>query len=141
MSGQAELLEQFIRSNDPAFIDHMLTKFDKDSIPSLIRDEMPATSISVFLKALTKHVQRVPQSLKHALPWFEHLIMIRKNDIAASIDCQRKVQELQNVLRQRTQQIGIFTEVYSLSTLVKVEKDGAGIGLPVIEDACQELTE
>lgn len=140
MSGQAELLEQFIRSNDPEFINRMLTKFDPESIPGLVRDELPAKSISVFLKALTKHIQRVPQSLKYALPWFEQLIMIRKNDIAASIDCQRKVLELQNILKQRTQQIGIFTEVYSLSTLVQMEKDGLGIGLPV-EDACQELTE
>lgn len=141
MSGQAELLEQFIRSNDPEFINRMLTKFDPESIPALVKDELPSTSISVFLKALTRHIQRVPQSLKYALPWFEQLIMIRKNDIAASIDCQRKVLELQNILKQRTQQIGIFTEVYSLSTLVQMEKDGLGIGLPVVEDACQELTE
>lgn len=139
MSGQAEKLEQIIRSNDPDHMNHLF-KIAEEEIPSLMR-EMPSASISVFLKAFSRHVQRVPSSLKAALPWLEAMINIRKNDIAASVDCQRKVRELQSILKQRTQQIGIFTEAYALSDLVKRERDGCGIGLRVVDYYCQELTE
>ena len=102
---------------------------------------LQAASVVPFLRAFSQHIERFPSALRDALPWIEALITARRGDISASPECRRRVAELQNTLRQRTQQIGIFSEASALSNSVKREKEGSGIGLEVVDTFCQDFVE
>jgi hypothetical protein len=139
-SGTAQILEQALRSNDDSLIDYMLTKTQSDQVPALI-SSLQLGSIVPLIRAFTQHIQRFPESLSVSIPWIEQLIRIRRNDIATSGEGRRRIAELQNVLKQRTQQMGTFVEVYALSQFVHQEREGAGVGLPVNDTFTQTLSE
>jgi hypothetical protein len=139
-SGTAQILEQALRSNDDSLIDYMLTKTQPDQIPTLITT-LQFPSLVPLIRAFTQHIQRFPESLSISIPWIEQLVLLRRNDIAASAEGRRRISDLQNVLKQRTQQMGIFVEVRALSQFVHQEKEGIGVGLPVIDTYTQTLSE
>ncbi|OHS94350.1 hypothetical protein TRFO_11213 [Tritrichomonas foetus] len=139
-AGSYQIFEQAIKSGDESLIDFLLNKIPLEVIPDLIKSMQPLM-INVFLRTFTYYIQLKPQSLSKALPWIEECIDQWQTDIMASSVSQKKVAELQHVLRQRTQQIGLFVEVDSLSTFVAHEKEGAGIGLPINDLEAQTLME
>lgn len=139
-SGTAQILEQAILSNDDSLLDYMLTKTPTEQIPALIQF-LELTSLVPLIRSFTQHLERFPGSLSVSIPWIEVLIDVRRNDISASSECRRRISELQNVLKQRTQQMGFFVEVCALSAFVRQEKEGAGVGLPVSDTFTQDLTE
>jgi hypothetical protein len=139
-SGTAQILEQALRSNDDSLIDYLLTKTQPEQIPPLITT-LQFQSLVPLIRAFTLHIQRFPESLSVSIPWIEQLIARRRSDIAASPEGRRRIAELQNALRQRTQQMGIFVEVHALSQFVHQEKEGIGVGLPVVDTYTQMLSE
>jgi hypothetical protein len=140
MSGTIQILEQAFRSNDESLIDYILNNTLQPDISGLIAQLQPG-SIIPFIRSMTQHVQRFPASLSTAIPWMESLVNLRKNDIAASAEGQRRIAEFQNILKQRTQQMGLFIEVHALSNFVHQEKEGSGIGLPIVDTDIQDFTE
>lgn len=140
MSSNTQILEQAIRSNDASLMTYILERTDSADVPNQVA-ALQAASIVPFLRAFSQHIERFPSSLRDALPWIESLLTIRRGDISASPECRRRVAELQTALRQRTQQIGIFSEASALSNAVKREKEGPGIGLEVVDTFCQDFVE
>ena len=74
-------------------------------------------------------------------PWISTLINIHQNSIQASGECQRRLSDLQQTLKQRTQQIGLFIEAYSSTQFIQKEREGKGVGLPITDFDAQEITE
>ena len=140
MCANTQILEQAIRSNDASLMTFILERTDKSEVMAQVA-ALQAASVVPFLRAFSQHIERFPGALRDALPWIEALITARRGDISASPECRRRVAELQNTLRQRTQQIGIFSEASALSNSVKREKEGSGIGLEVVDTFCQDFVE
>jgi hypothetical protein len=140
VSGTSQVLDQALRSSDDVLIDYLLTKTPAQQIPILVTSLCPSLIVP-FIRIFARHVERFPQSLSITLPWIEALVDKKRNDIAASAECQRRIADLRNVLRQRTQHIGLFMEAHALSSLIYQEKEGWGIGLPVIDTFTQNLSE
>ena len=135
-----KLLEQALKSCDDSLIKFVLNKTSKELIPSYI-NPLPPNVLPIFLKTFNKFLQNSPDSLELLLPWLENLIQIHQNSISASGEGQRRLKELQQTLKQRTQQIGLFVEATSLTDFVSHEREGKGIGLPIFDDSAQFLTE
>lgn len=140
VSGNFQVFEQALKTGDDFIVKFILENFS-DSLYLKLIHAMEPSLINDFLRTFTDYIQRKPESLAQALPWIEECIDHWENEITASSICQRRVADLQYILRQRTQQIGIFIEVDSLSTLVAHEKEGVGIGLPIDDYDAQTLTE
>ena len=139
-SGNFDILVQAIKSEEESLIEFLLNKSQPNMIKDLIRMIQPSM-INSFIQTFANHIQKRPLSLSKALPWIEEFVDQWQNEIAASSSSQKKIAELQHVLRQRTQQIGIFIEVDALSAFVAHEKEGAGIGLPINDISAQTLLE
>jgi hypothetical protein len=139
-SGTSQILEQALRSSDDILIDYMLTKTPTSQIPSLISG-LDRSLVIPFIRVFARHIERFPQSLAISLPWIEGFIDIKRNDISTSWECQKRIADLQNVMKQRTQHIGLFMEAQALSTFVYQEREAWGIGLPVVDTFTQNLTE
>ncbi|KAK8894890.1 hypothetical protein M9Y10_023331 [Tritrichomonas musculus] len=140
LSGSFQIFEQALKSGDDSLVTFILRKFSDTLISDLIHAMQPSL-INDFLRTFTDYIQRNPESLAQALPWIEECIDYWESAITASSICQRRIAELQYVFRQRTQQIGIFIEVDSLSSLVHQEKEGVGIGLPIDDHDAQILSD
>lgn len=141
ISGNFHVFEQAMKSGDDFIVKFILDNFLEPPYIKQLIEKMKPTLINDFLRTFTDYIQRKPESLAKALPWIETCIDRWENEITASSICQKRIADLQYVLRQRTQQIGIFIEVDSLSTLVAHEKEGVGIGLPIDDDDAHTLTE
>ncbi|KAH0787166.1 hypothetical protein GPJ56_008880 [Histomonas meleagridis] len=137
--GSSQLLEQAIRSGDQSLMSFVLKK-PQEEIPLLV-NQMQPNLISPFLKTFTHQIQSYPNTLESALSWIDAFIDRWKDEISASAEYQRKVSDLQKVLKDRTQQIGILIEIDALSNFVAHEKEGAGIGLPINDLQAQTLSE
>ena len=134
------LLEQALKTCDEYIIQYVLTNTSKDQIQSFV-EPIPASLLSVFLKTFNRFIISEPNSLKMVLPWISTLINIHQNSIQASGECQRRLSDLQQTLKQRTQQIGLFIEAYSSTQFIQKEREGKGVGLPITDDNAQEITE
>lgn len=140
VSGTFQIFEQELKSGDDTLLNHFINNSSPNQIPDFIHHLQP-TMISYFLRKFTNYIQKKPEALSKALPWIEEGIDYWQREIKASTICQQRVAELQHALKQRTQQIGIFIEVDSLSSFVEHEKDGEGIGLPIDVYSSQTLFE
>jgi len=135
-----KLLEQALKSSDDALIKFVLTKTPKESISSYV-EPLQASIIPNFLKSFNQFIIKSPEFLEVVLPWIEQLVIIHQLTMSASSECQRRLSDLQLTLKQRTQQIGLFIEVSSLSEFVDQERAGKGIGLPIRDEAAQIITD
>ena len=135
-----ELLEQALRSGDEQIISFILKKNTEDQIKESV-SKLKAPLLVILVKSLTKYIEERADNLGLVLPWLEAAVDIRQSDLAASADCQRRLRELANILRQRTYSISLFTEAKSMSELISNEKNGPGVGLPVYEDYAQVMEE
>lgn len=140
VAGSYQVLEQAVKSGDLSLMDYLLTKTPESLVPELIKQMKPSL-ISHFLKTFTNQIQRNPKSLGSTLIWLENFVDIWRNDISASAEFQRRLRELQKILKTRTQQIGIFIEADALSYFVSRENSGEGIGLPTNDLQVQILSE
>ena len=140
-TGSDEIFLQALCSNDDSLVMHVIksTTVEKDIANRI--EALPLAMIPSFFRCFTQFIQRNPEQLSLVLPWIDTMVDIRKNNIAASGECRRQIAELKLLLRQRTQQIGLFIEANSLSKLVADEKEGPGMGLPINEDDVQLLAE
>ena len=93
------------------------------------------------MKTFNRFIITDPNSLKKVLPWISALIDIHQNSIQASGECQRRLSDLQQTLKQRTQQIGLFIEAYSSTQFIQKEREGKGVGLPISDENEIEITE
>ena len=140
LTGSYQVLEQAVKSGDLSLMDYLLTKTPKSIVPTIIQQMKPSL-ISPFLRTFTNQIQRNPKSLGASLIWLENFVDVWRNDISASAEYQRRIRDLQKILKDRTQQIGMFIEADALSYFVSRENNGQGIGLPTNDLQVQTLSE
>lgn len=139
-TGNAQLLHQALKSNDDLVLNSVM-KITSPEMQFKLIEQLPANLLSNFFRSFSQYIDRHPNTLSAVLPWLEIAIEQKKTEITVSAELQRRITELQLVLKQRTQQIGLFIEANALSNFVHYEKEGTGIGLPILEDDVQIIDE
>ena len=134
------LFETGLQTCDESVIQFVLGQTSVDQIPFYIKP-LSSHLIPTFLKTFNRFIATEPNSLQTVLPWISSLIDIHQISIQASGESQRRLSDLQQTLKQRTQQIGLFIEAYSSTQFIQKERDGKGVGLPITDDDAQEITE
>lgn len=135
-----QILEQALRSREGQLVESVLKQTRSEEIPALINSITPSLCPH-FLATFARYLREYPNQLKDAIPWIDQFVTMKRDEIAASPDCKAAINELNLLLKQRTQQMSLVTEVDALIRLVRMENDGKGVGYAVYEDNGQFLVE
>lgn len=134
------LLEQALKSCDESTLKFILRRTDPEEVQALVKPLNPSL-LPIVIKSLNKFIVNEPGYLATVLPWLEQIISLHQDSIASSGECQSKLSDLQQTLKQRTQHVGLFVEASAISEFVLHEREGKGIGLPVNDEYAQILEE